>query len=81
MKVNYEPYLSCSMGAAAAEPIGVWRRSGIGTRWLVVVEDADRGRHGHPGGESSPRCAPDYSNNQVMARRRFSACVFAFILE
>ena len=50
MKLNYELYLSCSMGAAAAEPVGVQPRSGIGTRWLVAVELAGRGRHGHPGG-------------------------------
>ena len=59
VKVNYEPYLSRSMGAAASEPIGMWPRSGTGTRWLVVMEDAGRGRHGRPGGESFPRFAPD----------------------
>ena len=32
VKVYYEPYLSCSVGAAATEPIDVWARAGIGTR-------------------------------------------------
>ena len=59
VKLNYKPYLLCSMGAAAAEPIDVWTRSGIGTRWLLAVEDAKHGRHGHPGGESFPPFAPD----------------------
>ena len=32
VKLNLEPNLSCSMGAAAAEPIDVWARAEIGTR-------------------------------------------------
>ena len=43
----------------AAEPVDVWARVGVGTRWLVGVEDAGCGRHGHPGGESFPPFAPD----------------------
>ena len=31
------------MGAAATEPIDVWDRAAIGTRWLVVMEDAGYG--------------------------------------
>ena len=54
VKLNLEPYLSCSMGAAAAEPIDMWARAGIGTRWLVAMEDAGCGRHGHPGREPFP---------------------------
>ena len=48
VKLKYEPYLSCSVGAAAAEPVDVWARAGIGIRWLVAMEDAGCGRHGHP---------------------------------
>ena len=50
VKLNYEQYLSCSVGAPAAEPVDVWARVGVGTRWLVEVEDAGCGRRGHPGG-------------------------------
>ena len=57
VKPNYEQYLLCSVGAA--EPVDVWARVGVGTRWLVAVEDAGCGRHGHPGGESFPMFAPD----------------------
>ena len=59
VKLNYESSLSCFVGAAAAEPIDLWTRSGIGTRWLVAVEDAGRGRHKHPDGECFPPLAPD----------------------
>ena len=58
VKLNYEPYLPCSVEAAGAEPIDVWARSGIGTRWLVAVESAGCGRHGHLGGEPFPPFAP-----------------------
>ena len=54
VKLNYEQYLSCSVGSPAAEPDDVWARVGVGTRWLVAVDDAGCGRHGHPGGESFP---------------------------
>ena len=54
MKLNYEQYLSCSVVAAAAEPVDAWARVGVGTRWLVAVEDAGCERHGYPGGESFP---------------------------
>ena len=59
VKLNYEQYLPCSVGVPAAEPVDVWGRVGVGTRWLVAVEDAGCGRHGHPGGESFPPLAPD----------------------
>ena len=77
VKLNYEPYLSCSMEAAAAEPIDVWARAGIGTWWLVAMEDAGCGRHGHPGGEPFPPFAPDYGNDQVMSCRCFSVCALS----
>ena len=51
VKLNYKKY------QPAAEPVNVWARVGVGTRWLV--EDAGCGRHGHPGGESFPPFAPD----------------------
>ena len=54
VKLNYEQYLSCSVGAPAAEPVDVWARVGVGTRWLVAMDNAECGRHGHPGGESFP---------------------------
>ena len=54
VKLNYEQYLSCSVEAPAAEPVDVWARVAVGTRWLVAVEDAGCGRHEHPGGESFP---------------------------
>ena len=53
VKQNYEKY------PPAAEPVDVWARVGVGTRWLVAVEDAGCGRHGRPGGESFPPFAPD----------------------
>lgn len=59
VKLNYEPYLSYSIGTAAVEPVDVWARSGIGTSWLVAVEDAGCERHGHPRGEPFPPFAPD----------------------
>ena len=59
VKLNYEQYRSCSVGAPAAEPVDVWGRVGVGTRWLIAVESAGCGRHGHPGGESIPPFAPD----------------------
>ena len=59
MKLNYEQYLSCSMEAPAAEPVVVWARVWVGTRWLVAMEGAGCGRHGHPGAESFPPFAPD----------------------
>ena len=59
VKLNYEPRLSCSMRAAAAEPIDVWARAGIGTRWLFAMEDVGCGGHEHPGGESFSPFAPD----------------------
>ena len=59
VKLNYEPHLSCFVGAPASEPIDLWTRSGIDTRWLVALEDAGRGTHGHPDGESLPLFAPD----------------------
>ena len=63
VKLNYEQYLSCSVGAPAAEPVHVWARVGVGTRWLVAVEDAGCGRRGHPGGEPFQPFAPDKVNN------------------
>ena len=66
VKLNCEPYLSCSMGAAGAEPIDVWACYGIGTRWLVAVKDAGCGRLGHPSGEPFPPFGPDEGTNQVM---------------
>ena len=59
VKLNYEQYLPCSVGAPAAELVDVWARVGVGTRWLVAMEDAGCGRRGHPGGESFPPFAPD----------------------
>ena len=59
VKLNYEQYLSCSVEAPAAEPVDMWARVGVGTRWLVAVEDAGCGRHGRPGEESFPPFAPD----------------------
>ena len=59
VKRDYEQYLSCSVGAPAAEPIDVWGRVGVGPRGLVAVENAGCGRHGHPGGEPFPPFAPD----------------------
>ena len=55
-----------SVGTAAAEPLGVWARAGIGTTWLAAMEDARCGRHGYLGGEFFPPFAPDDANNQVM---------------
>ena len=58
VKPNFEQYLPCSVGAPAAEPVDVWARDGVGARWLVAVEDAGCGRHGHPQVENpSPACA------------------------
>ena len=60
VKLNLQAYQSCSMGAAAAEPIEVSTRAGIGiTRWLVAMEDVGCGRQGQPGEEPSPKFAPD----------------------
>ena len=59
VKPNYEQCLPCSVGAPAAEPVYVRGRVGVGTRWLVAVEDAGCGRHRHPGGESFPAFTPD----------------------
>ena len=59
VKLKYEQCLSCSVGAPAAEPVDVWARVGVGTRWLVAVEDAGGRRHEHPGGESFPPFARD----------------------
>ena len=47
------------MRVPAAEPVDVWAQVGVGTKWLVAVEDAGGGRHGHPGGESFSTFAPD----------------------
>ena len=55
MQLSYESCLSCSVGAVAAEPIDVWAGAGIGTRWLIAMEDTGCGRHGHPGGEPANR--------------------------
>ena len=74
VKLNYAQYLSCPVGAPAAEPVDVWARVGVGTRWLVAMEDAGRGRPGHPAGESFPPFAPDYGINQVMSCIFFSVC-------
>ena len=59
VKLNYKQHLPCSVGAPAAEPVDVWTRVGVGTRWQVAVEDTGCGRHEHPGGESFPPFAPD----------------------
>ena len=59
VKPNYEQYLPCSVGAPAAELVDVWARVGVGTRWLVAVEDPGCGRRGHPSGESFPPFAPN----------------------
>ena len=40
VKLNQEPYMPCSVEAAAAKLIDVWFRTGIGTRWRVAMEDA-----------------------------------------
>ena len=32
VKLHYEQYLPCSVGAPAAEPVDVWARVGVGTR-------------------------------------------------
>ena len=77
VKLNLEPNLSCSMGAAAAEPIDLWARAEIGTRWLFAMEDAGCGRHGHPGGEPFPPFAPDKGNNQVISCSHFPACALS----
>ena len=63
VKLNCQQYLSCSVGAPATEPVHVWARVGVGTRWLAAVEDAGCGKPGHPGGESFPPFAPDKGNN------------------
>ena len=49
VKLNYEQYLPCSVGAPATGPVDVSAWIGVGTRWLVAVEDAGCGRHRHPG--------------------------------
>ena len=59
VRLNYEQYLWCSVGAPAAEPVDVRARVGVGRRWLVTLEDAGCGRRGNPGGESFPPFAPD----------------------
>ena len=59
VKPNYEQYLPCSVGAPAAEPVDMWAQVGVGTRWLVAVEDPGCGRRGHPSGESFPPFAPN----------------------
>ena len=66
VKLNYESNISCSVGASAAEPIDVWARAGIGTRWLVAIEDA--GRHGHPGGERFPPFGTDSASSWATLR-------------
>ena len=58
-KPKSRAYRSCSFGAVSAEPMDLWARSGIGTRWLVVVEDAGRGTHGHQGEEPFQPFAPN----------------------
>ena len=40
VKLNYEQFLSCSVGTPAAEPVGVWGQVGVGTWRLVAAEDA-----------------------------------------
>ena len=52
-----------TVGVPAADPVYVWARVGVGTRWLVAVEDAECERHGHPGGESFTLFEPDQGNN------------------
>ena len=37
MKLNYEQYLPCFVGAPAAEPVDVWARVGVGRlRWRTL---------------------------------------------
>ena len=57
VKLNCESNLSSSMRASGAEPIDVWARAGIGTRWLVAMEGARN--HGHPAGKAFPPFGPD----------------------
>ena len=59
VKLNYAQYLSCHVGAPATGPINVWAQVGVGTRWLVAMEDAGREMYGHPAGGSFPLFAPD----------------------
>ena len=62
-ELKHGQYISCSVGAPAVEPVDVWGRVGVGTRWLVALEFAGCGRHRHPGGESFPSFALEYGNN------------------
>ena len=59
VKLDYEQYRSSSVGAPAAEPVDVWGRVGVGTRWLVKVGDAGCGKRRHPDGDFFPPCALD----------------------
>ena len=47
VKLNYQQYLTYSVGVPAVEHVDVWARVGVGTRWLVAMEDAGCRRHGH----------------------------------
>ena len=42
VKLNFEIQLSCPVGASSADPVEVWARAGVGTRWPVAMEDAKR---------------------------------------
>ena len=79
--LNYEQYLSCSVGPSTAEPIDVWARVEVGTRWMVAVVDAGCGRHGHAGGESLPPFAPDYGNNHRSCHEQLFVSGLCLILE
>ena len=59
VKLDYEQYRSSSVGAPAAEPVDVWGRVGVGTRWLVKVGDAGCGKRRHPDGDFFPPCELD----------------------
>ena len=51
VQLNYEPYMSCSAGATAAEPIDVWARVGSAQDgWLRWRTLGVGGMYGHPGG-------------------------------
>ena len=59
VKLYFQPCLSCSIKTAAAKPIDVCARPGVGTRWLVAMEDVGCRRHGHPSGEPFPPFSPN----------------------
>ena len=54
VKPNFEKDLTYSVGAPPVEPVDVWARVGVGTMWLVAMEDAGCDRHQHPGVEAFP---------------------------